>query len=152
MERKTGSCECKVNRCQVCASASKMETFTSTVTHKSYKIHHGFGCHYISLYLDICFIYLFWHVRPVLTSMLLVPQTVLDILGKIINVLTGNTWEVRLVCKNISLNILNILYLKYIQLQKRKCTIVVIITMALRQLMHFSTWCTFTHCWYQWTI
>ena len=29
MERKTGSCECKGNRCQVCLNVSGMETFTS---------------------------------------------------------------------------------------------------------------------------
>ena len=30
MERKTGSCKCKGNRCQVCLNVSKTETFTST--------------------------------------------------------------------------------------------------------------------------
>ena len=37
MERTTGSCKCKGNRCQVCLNVSETETFTSTVTHISYK-------------------------------------------------------------------------------------------------------------------
>ena len=50
--------------------------------------------------------YIFWHVRPVLRSMLLVPQSVSGIVGTIINVTTKNMREVSLVCKNIFLNIL----------------------------------------------
>ena len=52
MERKTGSCKCKGNRCQVCLNVSETETFTSTVTHPSYKINHSFDCN------DKCWIYL----------------------------------------------------------------------------------------------
>ena len=52
MERKTGSCKCKGNRCQVCLSVSETEIFTSTVTHSSYKINHSFDCN------DKCLIYL----------------------------------------------------------------------------------------------
>ena len=52
MERKTGSCKCKGNRCQVCLNVSETETFTSTVTHMSYKINHSFDCN------DKCLIYL----------------------------------------------------------------------------------------------
>ena len=44
MERKTGSCKCKGNRCQVCLNVSETETFTRTVTHPSYKINHSFDC------------------------------------------------------------------------------------------------------------
>ena len=44
MERKVGSCKCKGNRCQVCLNVSETETFTSTVTHPSYKINHSFDC------------------------------------------------------------------------------------------------------------
>ena len=33
----------------------------------------------------------------------------------------------------------------------KQCLLPVITTMALWQLMHLSTWCTVTHCWYQWT-
>ena len=47
-----------------------------------------------------------WHVRLVLSSMLVVPQIVPDIVGTIINVMTEKMREVRLVCKNIFLNIL----------------------------------------------
>ena len=52
MERKTGSCKCKSNRCQVCFNVSETETFTSTVTHMSYKINHIFDSN------DKCLIYL----------------------------------------------------------------------------------------------
>ena len=44
MERKTGSCKYKCNRCQVCLNVSETEIFTSTVTHTSYKIKHSFDC------------------------------------------------------------------------------------------------------------
>ena len=52
MERKTGSCTCKGNMCQVYLNVSEKETFTSTVTHMSYKINHSFDCN------DKCLIYL----------------------------------------------------------------------------------------------
>ena len=52
VERKTGSYKCKGNRCQVCLNVSETETFTSTVTHMSYKINHSFDCN------DKCLIYL----------------------------------------------------------------------------------------------
>ena len=52
MERKTGSCKCKGNRCQVCLNVSETETFTSTMIHTSYKINHSFDCN------DKCLIYL----------------------------------------------------------------------------------------------
>ena len=48
---------------------------------------------------------IFWHVRPVLSSMLVVPQIVSDIVGTIINVMTENMQEMWLTCKNIFLNI-----------------------------------------------
>ena len=50
--------------------------------------------------------YIFWHVRLVLSSMLVVPQIVSDIVGTVINVMAENMREVGLVCKNICLNIL----------------------------------------------
>ena len=52
MERKTGSCKWKGNRCQECLNISETETFTSTVTHTSYKINHSFDCN------DKCLTYL----------------------------------------------------------------------------------------------
>ena len=45
--------------------------------------------------------YNFWDVRPVLRSLKVVPRTVLDIIGTVINVIADNRWEVRLVYKNI---------------------------------------------------
>ena len=98
-ERETGSCKCKGNRCQVCLNISETETFTSTVTHTSYKINRSFDCN------DKCLICL-------LTCKICLKQYVgsttdcSDIVGTIINVLTENMQEVRLVCKNIFLNIL----------------------------------------------
>ena len=49
--------------------------------------------------------HIFWQARLILSSMLVVPQVVSDIVGTIINVMTENMREVRLVCKNIFLNI-----------------------------------------------
>ena len=99
MEKKTKSCKCKGNRCQVCINVSKTETFTSTVTHTSYKINHSFDCN------DKCLIY-FLKCKTILSSMLVVPEIVSDIVGAIINVMTENMREVRLVCNKIFLNIL----------------------------------------------
>ena len=50
--------------------------------------------------------YILWHVRLALSSMSVVLQIVSDILGTIINVIAENMQEVRLVCKNVFLNIL----------------------------------------------
>ena len=52
MEKKTGSCKCKGNRCQVCLNVSEAEVFASTVTRMSYKINHSFDCN------EKCLIYL----------------------------------------------------------------------------------------------
>ena len=52
IETKTGSCICKGNRCRACLNVSEKETFTSTVTHTSYKINQSFDCS------DKCLIYL----------------------------------------------------------------------------------------------
>ena len=52
LERKIGSCKCKGNRCQVCLNVSETETFTSTVSHMSYKINHSLE------YNDKCLIHL----------------------------------------------------------------------------------------------
>ena len=38
MERKTGFCKYKGNRCKLCLNVSETETFISTVTQTSYKI------------------------------------------------------------------------------------------------------------------
>ena len=34
---------------------------------------------------------------------------------------------------------------------RKQCALPVVTIMALWQLMHACTWCTVTHCWYQWT-
>lgn len=38
MEKKTGSYKCKSSKCQVCLNISETEIYSSTVTHKPYKI------------------------------------------------------------------------------------------------------------------
>ena len=99
MEQKTGSCKCKVNRCQVCLSVPETETFTSTMTHTSYIINHSFDCNNkFLIYLLTC--------KNSLKKYVDSAQIVSDIAGTFINVMTGNLREVRLVCKNIFLNIL----------------------------------------------
>ena len=100
LKRKTGSCKCKGNRCQVCLNVSETQKFTGTVTNMSYKINHSF------LNATTNAWYIFWHVRLVLSSMLVVSQIVSDIVGITANVMTENLREGRLVWKNIFLNIL----------------------------------------------
>ena len=51
-EKEIWSCKCKGNKCQVCLNVFETETFTSTVTHMSYKINHSFDCN------DKCFTHL----------------------------------------------------------------------------------------------
>ena len=53
LERVTGSCKCHGKRCAVCLNVNKTSTFTSSVTHETYKISHKFDCNTV-----ICFIYL----------------------------------------------------------------------------------------------
>ena len=98
MERKTGSCKCNGNSCHVCLNDSETETLVRTVI-RHVKLT-------ISLTVMTNAWYIFWQVRPVLSSMLVVPQIVSDIVGTVINVLTENMREVKLACKNIFLNIL----------------------------------------------
>ena len=52
LERKTKPCKCKGSRYQVCLNVSETKTFTSTLTHMSYKINHRFDCN------EKCLIYL----------------------------------------------------------------------------------------------
>ena len=52
LERTVGSFKCKKSRCQVCLNVNEKDTFTSTVTKKTYKINHKFDCS------DKCLIYL----------------------------------------------------------------------------------------------
>ena len=44
LERTVGSFKCKKSRCQVCLNVNETDTFTSTVTKKTYKINHKFDC------------------------------------------------------------------------------------------------------------
>ena len=52
LERVTGSCKCYGKRYTVCLNGSETSTFTSSVTHKTYKINHEFNCN------SKCLIYL----------------------------------------------------------------------------------------------
>ena len=52
LERKTGSCKCDGKRCAVCMNVNETSTFTSSVTHETYKINHKFDCN------SKCLIYL----------------------------------------------------------------------------------------------
>ena len=52
LERVTGSCKCHGKRCAVCLNVNETSTFTSSVTHETYKINHKFDCN------SKCLIYL----------------------------------------------------------------------------------------------
>ena len=53
-ERVTGSCKCHGKRWAVCLNVNKTSTFTSSVTHETYKINHKFDCNKIA---NLLFIY-----------------------------------------------------------------------------------------------
>ena len=52
LERVTGSCKCHGKRCAMCLNFNETSTFTSSGTHKRYKINHKFNCN------SKCLIYL----------------------------------------------------------------------------------------------
>ena len=52
LERELGTYKCGSSRCQVCNNIEETETFSSTVTGKTYKINHLLCCN------DKCHIYL----------------------------------------------------------------------------------------------
>ena len=52
LERVTGSCKCLGKRCAVFLNVNETSTFTSSVTHETYKINHKFDCN------SKCYIYL----------------------------------------------------------------------------------------------
>ena len=52
LEGVTGSCKCHGKRCAVCLNVNETSTFTSSVTHETYKINHKFDCN------SKCYIYL----------------------------------------------------------------------------------------------
>ena len=95
VERKTGSCKCNGKTCQVCFNVSETETISSTVAHILYKINQRIDCNDIYLYDNLyLMIYIYWTVRPVLSSTLVVLQTVLHIVGTNVNVMAKicQTW------------------------------------------------------------
>ena len=55
LERVTGSCKCHGKHCEVCLNVNQTSSFTSSVTHETYKINHKFNCNSRSLiYLLTC--------------------------------------------------------------------------------------------------
>ena len=44
LERVTGSCKCHGKHCAVCLNVNETSTFTSSVTHETYKRNHKFDC------------------------------------------------------------------------------------------------------------
>ena len=52
LENMTGSCKCRGKSCAVCLNVKETSTFTSSVTHETYKINYKFGCN------SKCLIYL----------------------------------------------------------------------------------------------
>ena len=44
MQRVIGSCRCDGERCQACSNITEIDTFFSTVEHKTYKINHKLDC------------------------------------------------------------------------------------------------------------
>ena len=54
LERVTGSCKCHGKRCAMCLNFNETSTFTSSVTHETYKINHKFDCNIIA---NVLFIY-----------------------------------------------------------------------------------------------
>ena len=54
LERVTSSCKFHRKRCAVCLNVNKTLTFTSLVTHETYKINHKFDCNII---VNALFIY-----------------------------------------------------------------------------------------------
>ena len=52
LERVTDSCKCHGKRCTVRLNVNETSTFTSSVTHETYKINHKFDCN------SKCLIYL----------------------------------------------------------------------------------------------
>ena len=54
LERVTGSCKCHGKRCAMCLNFNERSTFTSSVTHETYKINHKFDCNIIA---NVLFIY-----------------------------------------------------------------------------------------------
>ena len=54
LERMTGSYKCHGKRCAVCQNVNEASTFTSSVTHETYKTNYNFDCNIIA---NVLFIY-----------------------------------------------------------------------------------------------
>ena len=86
------------------------------------------------------------HMMYGYTLLVTMNQRVLNKLSKDRNI-SGHKWSsIRRVPKSQKVKI-SVTYLQ----SWKQCALPVITTMALWQLMHLGTWCTFTHCWYKWT-
>ena len=98
LERVTGSCKCHGKRCAVCLNVSETSTFTSSVTHNTYKINHKLKCN------SKCLIYLFTCKQ---CAKQYDGQTIDDshFDGTIIKTITENINVLKRVCRNIFLAI-----------------------------------------------
>ena len=98
MERKTRSCKCKGNRYVSVYLKRKYLPAQWPIRHTKLSI---------VLTVTTNAWYIFWHVRLVLSSMLVVPLIVPDIVRTIMNTMTEKMREVKLVFKNIFKNNFN---------------------------------------------
>ena len=62
LERVTGSCKCHGKHCVVCLNVNETSTFTSSVTHETFKINHKSYCN------SKCLIYLFINLQTMLET------------------------------------------------------------------------------------
>ena len=93
-----GSKGCGKKRCEVCVNVCETDTFTSTVTGETFKINHKLNCD------DKCLIYLFT-CECCVNNMLEKSLGSLGSGGTTIDVMTGNILGMRIVFRNIYLDI-----------------------------------------------
>ena len=98
INRIVGSKGCGQKRCEVCVNVCETDTFSSTVTGETYKINHKLNCD------DRCLIYLFT-CECCGKYMLEKPLGSLGLGGTAINVMIGNILGMRIVSKNIYLDV-----------------------------------------------
>ena len=97
IDRIVGSKGCGKKRCEVCVNICETDTFASTVTGETFKINHKLNCD------DKCLIYLF--TCECCGKQLEKPLGSLGSGGTTIDVMTGNILGMRIVFRNIYLDI-----------------------------------------------
>ena len=98
IDRIVGSKGCGKKRCEVCVNVCETDTFASTVTAETFKINHKLNCD------DKCLI-IFLRASAVARNMLEKPLGSLGSGGTTIDVMTGNILGMRIVFRNIYLDI-----------------------------------------------